>query len=186
VEGGEGLVTIGEEAFRECTALTGFTFSETVKVIDTNAFYNCDALTEIVLPRELEYLGSYAFFDCWGLTRMELPDSVKVLCMGAISATSLPSVTVPEGYTDLNCILESSRHMTDVYLPSTLTKINDSDFSFCYELTDIHFNGTLEQWLAIVEKDQLWMGFVEEWTLHCTDGVTNWRYVRGSGMKQVK
>lgn len=185
VEGGEGLVTIGEEAFRGCTALTGFAFSETVKVIETNAFYNCDALTEIVLPRELEYLGSYAFFDCWGLTRMELPDSVKDLCMGALSATSLPSVTVPEGYTNLNGMLESSRLMTHVYLPSTLTKINDSEFSFCYELTDIHFNGTLEQWLAIVEKDQLWMGFVEEWTVHCTDGVTNWRYIRGSGMKQV-
>lgn len=185
VGGGESLVTIGEEAFRDCTALAGFSFSETVKTIGINSFRNCEALTEIVLPREMDHLGNFAFLGCEGLTRVEMPSSLKFNGYKSLSGTALTSMTVPEGYTKLSCMLESTPKLETVYLPATLEKINDTEFSFCYELTDIYFGGTLENWLAITEQDQVWMCFVREWTLHCADGVTQWQYVRGYGMQQV-
>ena len=185
VDGGEGLVVIGDHAFEMCTELTSFTFSETVKHIGTDAFRNCHSLTEVVLPRVMTYLGCQAFMECPSLIRIELPASVESLCPQVMESSAIITITVPEGYTNLNTMLDSCKSLTTVYLPSTLTKINDMEFIRCYALTDIYFNGTLEQWLAITQRDQSWMASVGEWTLHCTDGVTQWRYDRGYGMRQV-
>lgn len=185
VEGCEGLVTVGWDAFRDCAALTEFPFVESLRVIGQQAFYNCDALTEVTLPREMETLGVEAFGDCGGLTRLELPAALAEMGFEVIGGSSLTALTIPEGYTRMNSLCSNARDLRTVYLPITLTAIADTEFSFCYGLTDIHFAGTLEQWLAITPKDQTWMGFVEEWTLHCSDGVTQWEYVDRSGMKQV-
>lgn len=186
VEGCEGLVSIGEDAFRGCSLLMDFPFSETLKTIEDGAFAGCETLSLVKLPRGLVKLGSEAFSGCIRLFSIELPPALEHVGYEAFRGTGIKSITVPEGYTVVNNLVQSMRSLESIYLPSTLQKLLDTEFSFCYELKDIHFNGTLEQWLAIVEKDQVWMGFVEEWTLHCTDGVTQWRYVRGSGMKQVK
>lgn len=186
VLGGEGLTTVREKAFKDCTALAEFTFPQGLKVVEQEAFANCSSLTRVVLPKEMEQLNWYVFAACGSLSEIVLPERVGDMGREVLRGTALRSVTVPEGITNMNDMLYGARKLETVYLPATLEKINDSEFSFCYELKDIYYNGTLEQWLAICEQDQLWMGFVEEWTLHCTDGMTEWRYVRGNGMKQVE
>jgi hypothetical protein len=186
VEGCEGLVTVGEDAFHGCGLLMDFPFPETLKAIEDRAFAGCETLSRVTLPDGLVKLGSEAFSGCIRLFSIELPPVLEYVGYEAFRGTQIKSITVPEGYTVVNNLVQSMRSLESIYLPSTLKKLLDTEFSFCYELKDIHFNGTLEQWLAIVEKDQVWMGFVDEWTLHCTDGVTRWKYVRGSGMKQIQ
>ncbi len=75
----ESLRTIGEDAFKECTALTTVTCAERGLVeIQAYAFNDCAALTSINFPKTLETIGEYAFCET-GLQVITLPATVKTL-----------------------------------------------------------------------------------------------------------
>ena len=48
---GNGMTSIGEEAFIGCTGLTSVTIPEGVTSIGKNAFGDCSALTTVTLPK---------------------------------------------------------------------------------------------------------------------------------------
>lgn len=60
VDGGEGLESIGDMSFKNCTSLKDFSFGPNLKGIGEYAFRNTQ-LTKILLPEGLEYVGSQAF-----------------------------------------------------------------------------------------------------------------------------
>lgn len=84
----EGLETIEEYAFYNCTSLCSVEF-KSVKEIGTGAFAYCDNLGEkIVFPRNLEKIGVQAFYRCVSLQYVVLPPSTKSvewLAFGEIS-----------------------------------------------------------------------------------------------------
>lgn len=60
VDGGEGLESIGDMSFMNCTSLKDFSFGPNLKRIGEYVFMNTQ-LTKIFLPEGLEYVGSQAF-----------------------------------------------------------------------------------------------------------------------------
>ena len=63
----EGVTSIGEEAFRECTNLTSITIPSSVTNIGSSAFYYCSSLTSITIPEGVTSIGQRAFGYCSGL-----------------------------------------------------------------------------------------------------------------------
>lgn len=59
--------------------------------------------------------------------------------------------------------------LTSITLPEGVTSIGMSAFQGCGKLTDIRYNGTIEQWSAI-EKKFDWNLDTGNYTIHCTDG----------------
>lgn len=47
------------------------------------------------------------------------------------------------------------RNLEGIYLPASITKIGTANFAGCDKLTEIHYQGTFEQWLNI-DRDLLW------------------------------
>ncbi len=175
VTGGEGLTEIMEKAFYLCGNLARFPFCEGLKIIGERAFSGCRALTHAILPEGMEKIRSQAFADCTSLTNVSIPvdgDMYGELFTGV----PITSFTVPEGRTSIGEMFSNNRNIQRIYLPSTLESIVDRAFTSCYELHDIHYNGTKAQWLALVGDYQNWMGFVKEFTLHCTDGDFRYEY----------
>ncbi len=76
---GNGVTTIGEEAFRGCYSLTRITFSENLAMIEARAFKSCFGLSFIELPDSLTYLGEEVFCDCVGLTKIIIPQNVTYI-----------------------------------------------------------------------------------------------------------
>ena len=69
-----------------------------VTSIGNNAFFNCGGLTSVEIPDSVTSIGSRAFFGCSGLTSVEIPDSVTKIGYGAFSyCSSLTSVMIPHG-----------------------------------------------------------------------------------------
>jgi hypothetical protein len=68
----EGVVSIGDEAFRECTEL---------KIVS--------------LPSSLTHIGAHAFIDSWQLANITIPGNVTHIRDGAFAHTSLKSLTIP-------------------------------------------------------------------------------------------
>ena len=60
---GEGVETIGREAFRENWNLKQLVLPSTLKTIGEWAFSNCDNVKRIELPASLDSIGNYAFWS---------------------------------------------------------------------------------------------------------------------------
>ena len=91
----DGVLKIGDNAFKNCVSLKSVRISGSVKTIGVSAFEGCTALESVVLAEGLEEIGSNAFFGCTELGEIVLPDSVNAVCTGALAAGTA-KITVSE------------------------------------------------------------------------------------------
>ena len=66
---GNGVLTIGNSAFRGCSRLKNVTIPNSVKTIENFALAECSSLETVAIPDSVEYIGPSAFSSCSGLTR---------------------------------------------------------------------------------------------------------------------
>ena len=80
---GGKVISIGDEAFEDCTGLTSVTILDGVTSIGDRAFYDCTGLTSITIPNSVTSIGSYAFSSCTKLTSITIPDGATSIGAGA-------------------------------------------------------------------------------------------------------
>ena len=102
-----GLISIGNEAFSGCSALTKIEIPETVTRIGKYAFRDCYDLEELTLSEGLVSIGERAFEDCVALTEVFIPESVTVIeanafagCDNLVIKTTIPQEEWPAGWAD--------------------------------------------------------------------------------------
>ena len=61
---GDGITSIGGNAFEGCSGMTELTLPNGVRSIGDGAFSGCSGLTELTLPNSVTSIEGYAFFDC--------------------------------------------------------------------------------------------------------------------------
>lgn len=64
----DGVTSIGEEAFRNCSNLTSVTIPANVRSIDKYVFKNCSRLTSVTIPNSVRSIDRFAFYHCFELT----------------------------------------------------------------------------------------------------------------------
>ena len=67
---GIAVTKIGENAFKDNTAITSVTINGSVTEIGDGAFDGCSSLTTAVLPNTVEIIGARGFADCTRLSTM--------------------------------------------------------------------------------------------------------------------
>lgn len=129
----ETLTTIGNSAFRECTALTHVTISENVTAIGTYAFQGCTQLKEIVLPDGMTRISAYAFYGCTGLTSVSLPENLKTIGDFAFyCCTGLKEITIPDSVTTIAYnAFRGCTGLTEITLPESLITLGTYAFYEC-------------------------------------------------------
>ena len=141
-----------------------------VTAIGTNAFSGC-SFTTITIPDSITSIGDFAFSHCSGLTNVTIGNGVTSIGNSAFSYCSrLTSITIPDSVTSIgNSAFSSCGRLASVTIGNGVTSIGDKAFSGCSGLTSITFNGTKEQWRAII-LDRGWNNGVPASVVHCTDG----------------
>ena len=149
---GTSVMSIGNNAFWDCSSLTSIKLPNSVKSIGKQAFYNCTSLTSITLPNSVKSIGDYAFDGCSSLTSINIPNSVTSLGDGAFTGCmSLTSINVASGnstYSSDNGVLfDKNKRIIIKYpvgkrdasyvIPNSVTRIGDGAFYFCTGLTSI-------------------------------------------------
>lgn len=140
-----------------------YTVKPGTKLIASYAF-DSQKLTSIVIPDSVEYIGEYAFRDCTGLAGITLPDDLLHIGLSAFDNTAYyndaanwtdgvlylgnyllkakedisGTYTVKQGTTLLAAYAFSAcRNLTDIVLPDSVTRIDESVFSNCSSLTSV-------------------------------------------------
>ncbi|MBR4500646.1 MAG: leucine-rich repeat domain-containing protein [Clostridia bacterium] len=72
-------------------------FGDGITSVGSNAFRNCTLLTEITVPDEVVSIGSFAFFGCAGLKSVFIPSDVMTI--GTEAFEGCPNLVIT-GYTD--------------------------------------------------------------------------------------
>ena len=93
----------GNNAFKNCSALTSIVIPEGLKTIGTYAFAGCKALTSVVFPDSLTRILAYAFSDCTSLKKVQISNHVETLGAYAFSGCSaMESVTLGSGLVEIS------------------------------------------------------------------------------------
>ena len=135
----EGVTSIGDSAFYDCTSLTSVTIPGSVTSIGVQAFCNCRSLTSVTIPDSVTSIGAGAFERCESLTSVAIPDSVTSIGKCAFQdCISLTSVTIPNSVTSIgDDAFSGCRSLTSVTIPNSVTSIGDGAFASCTSLTGI-------------------------------------------------
>lgn len=150
----EGVVTVGQEAFQDCTSLTAVDLPDSLEILGDNSFDGCAALTSIELPAGLKLVGFHVFRGCnidslffkgtisdW--FRLELPSGGFLFYVDSlyISGELIENLVIPDGVSSIQgwAFSQYSKIKT-VVIPATVTAIGDEAFN-CYNLVYAEFLG---------------------------------------------
>ena len=145
----EGLVSIGDEAFRGC-GLLSLTLPDGVTALGESALRDCPSLRRVYLSASLKTIGDFALRGCPTLGYVSVPEEntvfyVKSGCLIKRSSGKLllgvNGATIPESGI---CIIgeaafEGREDLGAVRIPDTVRQIQDDAFRNCKGLTSFHF-----------------------------------------------
>ncbi|MBR4287427.1 MAG: leucine-rich repeat protein [Clostridia bacterium] len=160
----EGVTSIGEFAFYDCTTLSSVIVSDTVTAIGLYAFKNCENLTSINLPDSVKYIGVGAF-DFTGYSMddnnwvknvlyidnhlikadkclsgvCEVKEDTKTIAGKAFyQCSDLTSLTIPYGVALIgDSTFAGCTSLVSVTIPDSVKTIGDNAFENCKSLTSI-------------------------------------------------
>ena len=133
VEIGDGVTSIGNEAFYNCYSLPSVTIPNGVTSIDNQAFRNCYSLPSVTIPNGVTSIDNQAFHSCYSLSSVTIPNGVTSINTQAFyNCYSLSSVTIPNGVTSIGTQAFYGCALSSVVIPDGVTSINSKTFYNCY------------------------------------------------------
>lgn len=136
---GNGVTSIGDYAFEDCSALKMLNIPQSVTEIGSKAFRGCSALTSLALPQTVNRIGNTAFQGCSNLETINIPSSVKLIEHDTFhGCEKLNDVTIPAGVTLIGyCAFEACKAFKNIEIPEGVTTIKRNAFEDCTQLETV-------------------------------------------------
>jgi len=154
----EGVVTIGNKAFKNCKKITEIILPDTVEYLYDFAFQDCVGIEKFTIPPRLKGFMPYSFSGCSNLKEFEVSNSNPyfasldgMLCNKKLDTIFLcPSgkegaIVIPSsikflgrdwGYSNLGAFGHCEK-ISSISLPPSIKKLNCFEFFRCSSLTEI-------------------------------------------------
>ena len=158
-----GVESIGSHAFSACMALEELEVPATVKYVGGGAFHQCEGLKKLVIaaetidsgafmycklltdieikPTTTNWIGDGVFMECDALEHFTFPDHFKSTGVNtfkycnSLKTIDFANIEVIEEYCFAYC-----QGLTEINIPGTVKRIEDSVFTESYQLDSITFN----------------------------------------------
>lgn len=141
---GNGVTSIGDYAFEDCSALKMLDIPQSVTEIGSKAFLGCSALTSLALPQTVNRIGNTAFQGCSNLETINIPSGVKLIEHDIFhGCEKLKDVTIPVGVTLIGyCAFEACKAFKNIEIPEGVTTIKRNAFEDCTQLETVGIPST--------------------------------------------
>ncbi|MBR2255044.1 MAG: leucine-rich repeat domain-containing protein [Candidatus Methanomethylophilaceae archaeon] len=135
------LEYVRDEAFRACTHLGGFLFTENLAYIGFEAFRDCHSLTAVDIPGSVERLCDGAFYICQGITTLRVDTDLPARAFGY--CTSLVDVTLGDGVEGIGSgAFYRCELLRSVEIPGGVSEIGAESFRDCVSLSHVDLGQT--------------------------------------------
>ncbi len=136
---GEQVVSIGNQAFADCTGIKSVTLPDGLTKIDYAAFRGCTNLTSVAIPDSVTLIDWRAFEGCTGLASIAIPGGVTAIGWNTfVGCTSLARVTISDGVTEIGeSAFEGCMGLSNLSMPDSVTLIDDRAFYNCSSLASV-------------------------------------------------
>ena len=150
----DGVNTIGNHTFCDCTNLTSVTIPGSVTSIGESTFSYCTGLTTIDIPSSVTSIGGAAFNGCTSLSFVKISDLAAWCEIQFSTVMSNPinyahklylndeeikELIIPDGVTGIrNYAFGGLTSLTSVSIPNTVTSLGDRAFYGCIGLTSVN------------------------------------------------
>ena len=141
------VTSIGDSAFSYCSSLSEIVIPSSVSSIGDSAFSDCRSLSEIVIPSCVTSIGDSVFYCCSSLKYISIPKSVIGLNGNPFTRwdSKLECLSPNFVYEDdilfnkdkSRIISFRNQNIKSYVIPSSVTSIGDSAFSWCDSLSEI-------------------------------------------------
>lgn len=159
----EGLVSIGAYTFYQCDNIKEVIIPDSVTEIGTYSFAYCENIENIKFGNGLIKIPSQAFAYCKKLNNIEWGTNLKTISSFAFAychqnggevGYNCGSIVIPCGVERIDrsafSISESRKNTSSVSIPLSVKYIGENAFgSFSGEITNVYYEGTIEQWEEI-------------------------------------
>ena len=142
---GDGVTTIGNDAFNECTSLTTVDLSNATSLekIGIRAFFKCSQLENIDLSKavNLKEIGDNAF-NSSGVENVTFPQNSQLTEIGSGVFTlcnNLKNIDIPETVTKIGGSAFERTGLTSIKIPASVTNIERFAFIHCGQLKSVTF-----------------------------------------------
>ena len=179
----EGVTSIGEYAFSDCSSLTSITIPENVASIGYSAFNGCSSLSSVIIPESVTSIGKLAFAWCSNLITITVADGNTVYdsrggCNAIIETSSNTLITgcsttiIPESVTGIGYgAFNGHSGLLAITIPEGVTSFGLGAFSYCNSLTNL----TIPESVTSI-GEQAFEGCSSLTAIAIPEGVTSIRY----------
>ncbi|MEE0873450.1 MAG: leucine-rich repeat protein, partial [Ruminococcus sp.] len=150
-----GVTSIGDSAFKDCTDLTSVTIPDSVTSIGCDAFSGCESLTSVTIPDSVTNIGDGVFEGCTCLTSISVGENNSVYdsrnhCNAVIETATdtllfgCQNTVIPDsvegigGFAFYGC-----KSLTSVTIPDSVEYIGSDAFYGCTGLKSVTISNSV-------------------------------------------